>query len=110
MGEEQRAEAVARLQELGYVDDARFALARAKALAARGAGDLLIADDLGRHGVCGAVAAAAIATLDAERGRALAIVERRGRGPKTARYLASKGFPEDVVEAAVATRDDEALG
>lgn len=110
MGEEQRAETVARLQELGYVDDARFAHARAEALAARGAGNLLIADDLERHGVSGALAAAAIVELEPERARAVVIVGKRGRGPKTARYLASKGFAEDVVEAAVATPDDQALG
>jgi regulatory protein len=110
VGEERRLETVARLQELGYVDDARFAHTRADALAARGAGDLLIADDLERHGVSGTLAATAIAALEPERTRAAAIIARRGAGPKTARFLASKGFAEDVAEAAVATPDHEALG
>jgi regulatory protein len=110
VGGKQRAETVARLQELGYVDDARFAHARAEALAARGASDRLIAHDLERQGVPGTLAAEAIATLGSERDRAATIVARRGAGPKTARYLASKGFAEDVVQAAVATPDHEALG
>ncbi len=110
VGAQERAETVARLQELGYVDDARFANARADALAARGAGNLLIADDLERQGVPGPLAAAAIAAIEPELTRALTIVGTRGRGPKTARYLASRGFAEDVVEAAVATTEREALG
>ena len=38
-------------QRAGLVDDQRFAAGRAALLASRGAGDLLIADDLERHGV-----------------------------------------------------------
>jgi regulatory protein len=110
VGEEERADTVARLQELGYVDDARFAHARAEALAARGAGNLLIVDDLERHGVSATLAAEAIAALEPERERAGAIVARRGVRPQTARFLRSKGFADDVVEAAVATPDGEALG
>ncbi len=106
---EQRAQAVARLQELGYVDDARFAHARAAALAARGSGNLLIEDDLQRHGVSSELAEEAIAALEPEHERAATIVARRGVGPKTARFLASKGFADDVVEVAVATPDPEAL-
>ncbi len=109
VGEEQRAEAVARLQELGYVDDARFAHARAAALAARGAGNLLITDDLQRQGVSPGLAEEAIAALEPEHERAATIIARRRVGPKTARFLASKGFADDVVEAAVATPDPEAL-
>jgi regulatory protein len=110
VGGKQRAATVARVQELGYVDDARFAHARAEALAARGAGNLLIVDDLERHGVSATLAAEAIAALEPERERAGAIVARRGVGPQTARFLRSKGFADDVVEAAVATPDGEALG
>jgi SOS response regulatory protein OraA/RecX len=32
--------------------------------------------------------------------RARVVVERRGAGPKTARYLAGKGFSEDAIESA----------
>jgi hypothetical protein len=42
--------------------------------------------------------------------RALRIVERRGASPKTARYLAGKGFSHDAVHALVAHGTDEGLG
>jgi hypothetical protein len=44
----------------------------------------------------------AVAHLAPEAERAAAIVSRRGNGPKTARYLAAKGFSEEAVAAAVA--------
>ena len=85
VGVEERAAAVARLQELGYVDDARFARGRAQVLAERGAGDLLVADDLERHGIAAETAAEAMAALEPEHDRARAIVARRGATAKTAR-------------------------
>ena len=45
------------------------------------------------------------AGLEPEPERVTRIVERRGPGDKTARYLASRGFGADALEAAVA-RDD----
>jgi hypothetical protein len=51
-----------------------------------------------------------LGSLAGERERAQAIVERRGATAKTARYLAGKGFPDDVVHAVVAHARDEALG
>jgi SOS response regulatory protein OraA/RecX len=48
--------------------------------------------------------------LDSEAERAGRIIERRGASPKTARYLAGKGFSEDVVHAVVAHARDERLG
>jgi regulatory protein len=102
VGEDDRRETLDALQRLGYVDDARFARSRARALAARGNGDRAIRFDLERQGVASDDAEAALAELEPERSRAEAIVARRGRGPATARYLARKGFGEDALEAAVA--------
>ena len=51
VGEEARRVALDRLEEVGYIDDQRFAGARAGALANRGYGDDFIRHDLARHGV-----------------------------------------------------------
>ena len=53
---------------------------------------------------------AALEALDSERDRAERIVARRGVSAKTARYLASKGFPEDVVHAVIAHSRGQAVG
>jgi regulatory protein len=107
---DERAAAVMRLQELGYVDDARFAHARAEALAARGAGDLLIADDLERNGIARELVIDVIGGLEPERARAEAVVRQRGVSLRTARLLASRGFAEECVEAVVAAAADETIG
>jgi regulatory protein len=109
-GPEERTAAVERLQELGYVDDERFARNRAQALAERGAGNLLVLADLERHGVAAGTAAVAVAALAPEVERAAAIVARRGASLRTARLLAGKGFDEDVVADVVAALGDEAVG
>jgi SOS response regulatory protein OraA/RecX len=93
-------EAVGTLRRAGFVDDERLALGRAVALAERGLGDAAIRFDLERQGVPAAALEAALAALEPERGRAEGIVAKRGGGPATARYLARRGFGEDVVEAA----------
>lgn len=93
-------EAVGTLRRAGLVDDERFALARALALAERGLGDAAIRFDLERQGVPAAALEAALAALEPERDRAERIVARRGGGPTTARYLARRGFGEEVIEAA----------
>jgi regulatory protein len=92
-----RDEALDRLEELGAVDDDRFAAARAGHLAARGYGDAAIAADLEQRGVEPSRAAGAIAALTPERERALEILTRLGAGPKTATQLARRGFGEEVV-------------
>jgi regulatory protein len=97
-----REEALETLARTGLVDDARFAESRARSLAARGAGDSSIRHALRGAGVEAAAIEDALATLDPEEERARAIVERRGSGAKTARYLRGKGFSEDVVSALVA--------
>lgn len=93
-----RSETIARLTEAGAVDDARFALARAGALADRGAGDLLVRHDLAARGIASPSIDEAIASLEPESARAARICARRGGGAKTARYLARKGFSEDAIE------------
>jgi SOS response regulatory protein OraA/RecX len=89
------------LSGAGLVDDARFAANRAEALASRGYGDAAIRHDLERQGVVQELVEAALEALEGEVGRARRLVERRGSGPKSARYLASRGFGEDAVEAAL---------
>jgi regulatory protein len=103
IGEEERAEALETLERMGYVDDERFARTRAEQLAARGSGDALIRHDLAGRGVDDERIEAALSALEPEPVRAARIVERRGPGPKTARYLASKGFGEDAFGAVAET-------
>jgi regulatory protein len=95
-----RAEALETLERVGYVDDERYALARAETLAQRGYGDegiryLLEADGIPAEAVTGALAG-----LEPERQRAADVVARLGPGAKTAAHLGRKGFGEDAVEAA----------
>ena len=101
VGEAARLIALDRLEEVGYIDDERFAGARAGALANRGYGDDWIRHDLARHGVPHEDAAAAIAALAPEPERAAALADRLGRTPKTAAQLTRKGFGEDAVATAV---------
>jgi len=93
-------ESLAVLTRAGLIDDARFAGTRAGNLAERGYGDAAIRHDLGRQGVAPEVIQQALESLEAEAERARRLVERRGPGVKTARYLASKGFGEEALEAA----------
>jgi len=97
-----RAEAIERLTSAGAVDDGRFAVSRAAALADRGAGNFLVRHDLEARGLAAEVIEAAIASLEPEHVRATRICVRRGTDPKTARYLARKGFSEDAIETACA--------
>ena len=95
-----REEALAALERSGLVDDARFASLRAAALALRGYGDAAIADDLERQGIDPSLRGQAVAGLESEAERARAVVQRRGGGPRTARYLAARGFEGEAVAAA----------
>jgi regulatory protein len=99
--EDRLNDALETLERVGYVDDGRYAGARAGALADRGYGDEFIRHDLGEHGVPAEAVAEAIAGLTPEAKRAAALVERLGRTPKTGAQLARKGFGQDAVEAAV---------
>ena len=96
-----RADALETLERVGYVDDARFAASRAASLAARGLGDEAIRHDLEGSGVGAEALAAALAGIEPERERAVALAARLGRTAKTAAQLARKGFSEDAIESAV---------
>jgi regulatory protein len=93
-------ESLAALARAGVLDDARFARSRAEGLAGRGYGDAAIRHDLERQGVSSELVEAALGELEPELDRARRLLERRGPGAKTARYLASKGFGADSVELA----------
>ena len=102
VGEAEREQTLETLERVGYVDDDRFARARAEQLAARGSGDALIRHDLEGRGLAAEHVEAALAALEPERDRAAEIAARRGRSLKTARYLASRGFDPDTLEGIVA--------
>jgi regulatory protein len=102
VGAEEREQALETLERIGYVDDERVARTRAEQLAARGSGDALIRHDLEGRGIASEHVEAALTSLEPEHERAARIVERRGPGPKTARYLAARGFGADALEAVVA--------
>jgi SOS response regulatory protein OraA/RecX len=97
-----REHSVATLTHAGLVDDGRFSRNRAESLARRGFGDAAIRHELRRHGVPSELVEAALRELESEAERAGRIIEARGSGPRTARYLAGKGFGEEAVEAAFA--------
>ena len=110
VGESERLEVVEKLVRTALVDDRRFAESRAAGLAERGAGNERIRHELAFAGIDDEVAEDVIESLESEAERAERIVERRGASPKTARYLAGKGFSDDVVHAVVAHARDETLG
>jgi regulatory protein len=107
---DERSRVLATLERAGYVDDARFAAARAGELAARGWGDEGIRHDLERHGLAGDEIASALDALEPESSRAHAVAERLGSSPKTARRLAAKGFSPDAIESAIGDEDVFARG
>lgn len=101
------ADAAARAQALGYLDDGRVARKKAQAeLRAGWAGEALLArltftgleEPLARAAVQEAIAEAGWSALEAA--RAL-VAGRKLSGAKAARFLASRGFEEDVVERVV---------
>lgn len=90
---------VATLERAGLLDDARFAEARAAALAERGYGDEAIRWTLEREGVEAELVRRCLDSLAPETDRAARVVQRRGPGRGTAAYLARRGFAEDAVQA-----------
>lgn len=98
----ERRRTVDTLRRAGLVDDERYAHARAALLAERGCGNLLIADDLERHGVATPLASAAVEALAPEASRAATLVARHGLTPATLRRLAARGFDESSLESFVA--------
>jgi SOS response regulatory protein OraA/RecX len=97
----ERAEALAVVRRAGFVDDERFAVARAELLAERDSGDALIRHDLLSQGIDEEAVERALATLEPERARAVRAAAARSTAAATARYLARRGFGEDAIEAAV---------
>jgi regulatory protein len=89
---------IATLLRTGLLDDQRFAEARAMSLAERGAGDALIRHALEVAGVSSELVDDALQAVPPEGERARLVVSRRGSGPRTTRYLAAKGFSEEVVD------------
>ena len=108
--DDERRTALETLVRTDLVDDRRYAERRGHSLADRGAGNALIRYELARAGLDPDVVDDVLASLRPERERAEAIVARRGAGPKTARYLAGKGFSNDVAETFIAQPRDETLG
>jgi SOS response regulatory protein OraA/RecX len=100
----ERAAVLETVVAAGLVDDERFAERRAAALAERGYGDAAIDADLERQGIAANLRREAIEELPGEAERAAAVVARRGTGPRTARFLAARGFGEDAIEAAADAR------
>ena len=109
-GDVERDETIDTLVRTGLVDDVRYAESRARQLASRGAGDALIRHTLLQAGVDAAAAADALLTLAPEAERARSVVDRRGPGPRTARYLLGKGFSEEVVSGVFAASGADELG
>jgi SOS response regulatory protein OraA/RecX len=104
------AESLGALTRAGLVDDARVARIRALALAGRGYGDEAIRHRLGEEGLEPEPVEEAVAELGPELERALRLIERRGAGPRTARYLVARGFGEEAVEAALGQEGRAAIG
>ena len=101
MAPETRRAVLERASDAGLVDDARYAAARALALAGR-SGDLMIIDDLRRRGIDEPCARAAVAALEPESVRVGRIVAARGLSTKTLRQLAARGFSEESLDGLVA--------
>ena len=89
------------LANAGIVDDDRFALARATALAERGSGDALIRADLAAAGVPEHIVGTALEALEPESERATSVAAARGESVATARWLARRGFAAEAIEAAL---------
>ena len=102
-----RVEAMATLERAGLLDDARRAAGRAGVLAARARGNEAIRWELEQEGIAAELVEIAISGLPPEATRAVEVIARRGRSVATARYLAQRGFGEDVVALAVAAPGGE---
>jgi regulatory protein len=94
----ERERALDDLAEAGLLSDARFAEARARALAGRSVGDAMIRRDLAAHGIEEGVVTDVLAELPPEAERAERAFAKRGGGAKALRYLAGKGFSAESIE------------
>lgn len=93
-----REDAVASLGRAGMVDDSRLAETRAEQLARRGYGDAGIRADLQRRLIPAAVAAEAVASLEAEVDRARSLLAGESITPKVLRRLSGRGFSRETLE------------
>ena len=107
--EDAQNDALETLERAGYVDDARFARARAEQLAARGYGDEWIRADLDAQGVA-AEPADAIARLEPEAVRARGEWAKLRGGLAAARTMARRGFAEETLEALLARDPSTGVG
>jgi regulatory protein len=101
---------VGRLRALGYIDDAKLAADVAERLGERGFGSLRIRDQLRNLGVEDGLAAAAISAPAEERRIASRTLNERfgedaptdlRRRARAARFLASRGFPEEIIRSLI---------
>jgi SOS response regulatory protein OraA/RecX len=97
-----RGEALDALVRAGVVDDERFSVGRARALAERGYGDAAIRWRLEHEGLAAELVERAVAALEPERDRARRLVARRGSVTKRGEWLARRGFGEEAIESALA--------
>lgn len=95
---EAKTDALEALERAGLVDDGRVASSRAEALAARGYGDAAIRFALEGEGLAAELVAEALAGLEPEAVRAGKLLDHRGRGPASVRWLASRGFDAGTLE------------
>src|SRR4051794_32498843 len=97
VGAAARESALDALERAGAVDDGRLAANRAERLAESGKGDAAIRFDLEGRGLAPEAVERALDGLEPERERARRLVERRGAGEKTARWLSARGFDPEIV-------------
>jgi regulatory protein len=113
---EQVGQLLDKLQEMGYLDDARYAASFVRASVARGRGPQRIAYGLREHGVDDTVAVQALAEADVD-WQALADEQREkkfGRvipadykeRARQSRFLAGRGFYMDTIKAVFQRRPD----
>jgi SOS response regulatory protein OraA/RecX len=93
---------IARIIELGYLDDNSYAARRALILAEKGYGDFAIRVFLVGIGLPESFVTSAVSALPkelGERGRIKKIIKKRKELPreKLIRFLAGRGFPFDLI-------------
>jgi regulatory protein len=95
--------ALARVRELGYLDDARHAALRAAQLLSQGKAQSEVQRRLEAEGVGDGVAQAAVdeearrSGHDDEAAARALLVKRKLTGLKAARFLAGRGFDEELI-------------
>lgn len=105
--EAERTRVVATFEGLGYLDDDRFATARAAALADRGHGDEAIRFELSREGLDEGRVLAALEGLVPELERARRLCRASEPRRRTAARLARRGFSFDTIESALGALESE---